>query len=201
MTETDRRDRRVIASPAAYWEPLWAAGRRYRQITDTEVQLLAEHLGPGRGRPALDVGCGDGSLTRHLHDRLGYRTTGIDCAPSAIDLAAHTGPGTGDQPRYQVMDFATADLSTLPDPAYAVITCRLVVRFITDKDAFVDRVRQLLAPGGTFWVVTELADRRADDDPLKSLGITAADVELLTSRWSTVKVVDLDRLACFALHP
>lgn len=191
----------MIASPAAYWEPLWAVGRRYRQITDTEVQLLAENLGPGRGRPALDVGCGDGSLARHLHDRLGYRTTGIDCAPSAITLAAHTGPGTADRPRFQVMDFATDDLSELPDPAYAVITCRLVFRFITDKGAFVDRVRQLLAPGGIFWVVTELADRRADDDPLKSLGITAADVELLTSRWSTVKVVDLDRLACFALHP
>ncbi|MEU2427269.1 hypothetical protein ABZ619_40775 [Streptomyces sp. NPDC007851] len=50
-------------------------------------------------------------------------------------------------------------------------------------------------------MVTELADRRADDDPLKSLGITASDVELLTSRWSRADVVDLDRLACFALRP
>ncbi|MER5795808.1 class I SAM-dependent methyltransferase [Streptomyces sp. NPDC001980] len=189
----------MIDSPIAYWEPLWARGRRYRQITDAEDQLLAEHLGPGRGRPALDVGCGDGSLCRHLHDRLGYRTTGIDCAPSAIALA--TGPVAGDQPQFQVMDFATDDLSELSDPAYPVITCRLVFRFITDKGAFVDRVRQLLAPGGIFWVVTELADRRADDDPLKSLGITASDIELLTSRWSTVKVVDLDHLACFALRP
>ncbi|WP_030324744.1 hypothetical protein [Streptomyces sp. NRRL B-3229] len=49
-------------------------------------------------------------------------------------------------------------------------------------------------------VVTRLADRRADDDPRKSLGITAADVELLISGWSDVKAVDLDRLACFALH-
>ncbi|WP_331753362.1 class I SAM-dependent methyltransferase (plasmid) [Streptomyces sp. NBC_00637] len=187
----------MITSPVAYWEPLWAAGRRYRQITDTEVQLLAEHLGPGQGRPALDVGCGDGSLARHLHDHLGYRTTGIDCAPSAIATAT----AVGDHPQFQVMDFATDDLSSLPDPAYALITCRLAFRFITDKGAFLDRVRQLLAPGGTFWVVTELAERRADDDPLKSLGITTSDVELLTSRWSTATIVDLDRLACFALHP
>ncbi|MFE0356563.1 hypothetical protein ACFW2K_22335 [Streptomyces nigra] len=81
------------------------------------------------------------------------------------------------------------------------VACRLVFRFIADKDTFLNRVRQLLVPGGTFWVVTELADRRADDDPLKSLGITAPDVELLTSRWSTVAAVDLDRLACFALRP
>lgn len=189
----------MIASPVDYWEPLWASGRRYRQITNTEAQLLADHLGPGRGRPALDVGCGDGSLTRHLHDQLGYRAVGIDCAPSAISLATDASPAV-DRPHFQVMDFATDRLDELPDPAYAVITCRLVFRFITDKDIFLDRVRQLLVPGGTFWVVTELADRRTDDDPLKSLGITAPDVELLTSRWSTVTAVDLDRLACFALH-
>ncbi|MGC9544851.1 class I SAM-dependent methyltransferase [Streptomyces sp. UG1] len=191
----------MIASPVHYWEPLWASGRRYRQITDTETQLLADHLGPGRGRPALDVGCGDGALARHLHHQLGYQTIGVDCAPSAITLATNADPGSSDQPRFQVMDFTTDDLTELPDPAYAVITCRLVFRFINDKALFLDQVRQLLVPGGTFWVVTELADRRDDDDPLKSLGITAPDVELLTARWSTVTAVDLDRLACFALRP
>ncbi|MDG9720455.1 class I SAM-dependent methyltransferase [Streptomyces sp. DH24] len=191
----------MTASPVDYWEPLWASGRRYRQITDTETRLLAGHLGPGHGRPALDVGCGDGALARHLHHQLGYRTTGIDCAPSAVTVATDAGPNSSRQPRFQVMDFAADDLSELPDPAYAVITCRLVFRFITDKAVFLEKVRQLLVPGGTFWMVTELADRRADDDPLKSLGITTPDVELLTARWSTVTAVDLDRLACFALRP
>ncbi|MFF3967307.1 hypothetical protein ACFYZI_37860 [Streptomyces griseorubiginosus] len=49
--------------------------------------------------------------------------------------------------------------------------------------------------------MTELADRRTDDDPRKGLGITASDVEILTYGWSNVKAVDLDRLACFVLHP
>ncbi|MFD7013997.1 class I SAM-dependent methyltransferase [Streptomyces sp. NPDC059928] len=187
----------MIESPRAYWEPLWASGRRYRHITDTEERLLAQHLGPGHGRPALDIGCGAGDLARHLHHQLGYRTTGIDCAPSAIDIATDAGDG----PRFQVIDFATDDLTALPDPAFAVITCRLVYRFIADKAAFLNRVRQTLAPGGTFRVVTELADRRKDDDPLKRLGITAPEAELLTSRWSTVTSVDLDQLACYALRP
>ena len=190
----------MTASPVDYWEPLWAVGRRYRQITSAETRLLADHLGPGHERPALDVGCGDGALARHLHHELGYRATGIDCAPSAIALASQASPAA-DRPRFQVMDFATNPLDELPDPAYAVITCRLLFRFITDKAVFLDRVRQLLVPGGTFWVVTELTDRRADDDPLKNLGITASDVELLTSHWSTVTAVDLDRLACYALCP
>ncbi|MFF4205613.1 class I SAM-dependent methyltransferase [Streptomyces sp. NPDC001668] len=191
----------MSASAADYWEPRWAAGRRYRQITGTEAQLMAEHLGQGHGRPALDVGCGDGSLVRHLHHQLGYRSTGIDCAPSAIALATDGAAGTGDHPQFRVMDFATDDLGELPEKAYAVIACRLVFRFITDKAGFLERVRQLLVPGGTFWVVTELADRRSNDDPLKSLGITAPDVELLTARWSSVTAADLDLLACFALRP
>ncbi|MFF7166917.1 class I SAM-dependent methyltransferase [Streptomyces sp. NPDC008086] len=191
----------MITSPVDYWEPRWASGRRYRQITDAETQLLADHLGPGHGRPALDAGCGDGALARHLHHQLGYRTIGVDCAPSAITVAMDAEPGSSDQPRFQVMDFAADDVSQLPDPAYAVITCRLVFRFIADKAGFLDQVRQLLVPGGTFWVVTELADRRADNDPLKDLGITAPDVELLTARWSSVTAVNLDQLACFALRP
>ncbi|MCX5173853.1 MULTISPECIES: class I SAM-dependent methyltransferase [Streptomyces] len=190
----------MTQSTVAYWEPLWASGRRYRKITDPERQLLAEHLGPGHSRPALDIGCGDGLLARHLHDPLGYRSTGIDCAPSAIALA-DTGHREDGQPHFQVMDFATDDLSELPDPAYAVITCRLAYKFFTDKAAFLDRVRQLLVPGGIFWVVTELADRRDDDDPLQRLGITSHDREVLTSDWSTVTTVDLDLLACFALRP
>ncbi|MFJ9360795.1 hypothetical protein [Streptomyces mirabilis] len=45
------------------------------------------------------------------------------------------------------------------------------------------------------------ADRRDETDPLKALGITAPKAEVLTSRWSAVKCVNLDRLACFALRP
>ncbi|MGW0206670.1 class I SAM-dependent methyltransferase [Streptomyces sp. NPDC003233] len=132
----------MIASPLDYWEPLWASGRRYREITDIEAQLLADHLGPGRGRPALDVGCGDNSLTRHLHDQLRYRASGIDCAPSAIALATGTAPAAH-RPHFQVMDFATDRLDELPDSAYAVTTCRLVFRFLTHKDIVLNRIRQL----------------------------------------------------------
>lgn len=191
----------MIDSPRAYWEPLWAVGRRYRQINDAEAGLLTEHLGAGRGRPALDIGSGDGMLAQHLHDHLGYQVTGIDCAPSAVSLATTAADGADGRPCFQVMDFATDDLSLLPAPAYAVITCRLVYRFVADKPAFLDRVRRVLAPGGMVWVVTELADRRAADDPLKALGITATETEVLTSGWSRVTSVDLDHLACYVLRP
>ncbi|MFD5004061.1 class I SAM-dependent methyltransferase [Streptomyces mutabilis] len=189
----------MTTASSAYWEPLWSRGRRYRRITDAEARLLDEHLGPGHGRPALDIGTGDGALARFLHHRLGYRATGIDFAPSAVALAAaqDTVPG----PSWQCMDFAADDLSALPDTAYAVITCRLVYRWVEDKPAFLDRVRRLLPPGGTFWAVTEIAGRRGDGDPLAHLGTGAAEAETLTAGWSAVRVVDLDVLRCYALRP
>ncbi|MEU0715630.1 class I SAM-dependent methyltransferase [Streptomyces lavendulocolor] len=187
------------ASPA-YWEPLWADGRRYRQLCETEKQLMAQHLGPGKGRPALDIGSGDGSLACHLHHELGYRTTGVDCSPSALALAAAQDTGSG--PTWHCADITTDDLTTLPEPAYALVTCRLVYRWMDDKSGFLDRVRQLLAPGGTFWVVTEVAGRRTTTDPdLLGLGIPPADAELLTTGWSVVRTADLGVLCCYTLRP
>ncbi|MGA5411867.1 hypothetical protein ACPCSC_32010 [Streptomyces lavendulocolor] len=99
------------------------------------------------------------------------------------------------------MDVTTNDLRGLPEPAYAVVTCRLVHRCIHDRAAFLDRVRRLLAPGGSLWVVTEIAGRRAATDPLQNLGIPLAEAELLTAGWSAVHTADLDVLRCYALHP
>ncbi|GLW47144.1 hypothetical protein Stsp02_28060 [Streptomyces sp. NBRC 14336] len=191
----------MTSSAEAYWDPLWAGGRRYRRMTDAESALLAEHLGPGHGRPALDIGCGDGELARHLHHLLGYRTTGIDCSPSALALAAAEGPGPRPGPTWRRLDFAVGDLRQLPDEAYAVVTCRLVYRWMDDKPAFLDRVRSVLAPGGIFWVVAEVAGRRPGSDPRAHLAITESEAELLTSGWSVVRTADLDVLRCFALRP
>ncbi|MCE0444826.1 class I SAM-dependent methyltransferase [Streptomyces tricolor] len=121
--------------------------------------------------------------------------------PTAIALAAAQDPGSDIVPVWQRMDITTDDLGTLPEPAYAAITCRLVYRWIDDKAAFLNRVRHLLAPGGTFWVVTEIAGHRHATDPLQNLGITPAQAELLTAGWSAVHTADLDVLRCYALCP
>ncbi|MCD2468607.1 class I SAM-dependent methyltransferase [Streptomyces sp. MBT42] len=159
-----------MTSTGGYWEPLWAQGRRYRRLDDAETRLMTDHLGPGRRRLALDIGTGDGTLACHLHHQLGYRTTGIDCSSNAISLAAaqDTGPAPG--PVWKYTDITATDLTEHPDPAYALITCRLVYRWMDDKRSIVNRVRRLLAPGGTFWVVTEIDSRRASTHPSRVSG-------------------------------
>ena len=185
-------------NPADYWDPLWASGRRYRGLGPEEQQLTRRFLGAGRGRPALDIGCGAGALARYLHADLGYRTTAIDCSSAALKIAqaeqtANDGPG------FYQLDIETDDTSVLPDAGYALVTCRLVFAFIKDKPAFLDHIRCLLPPGGTFWLVTPLAERLPEER--KSIGITMQQAELLTAPWSSVRSEDLDSMRCYALHP
>ncbi|MFJ9800086.1 class I SAM-dependent methyltransferase [Streptomyces wuyuanensis] len=185
---------------ATHWESLWAEGRRYRRLDSVETSLLEKHLGPGGGRPALDIGCGDGSLARRL-SQLGYRATGVDCSPSAIALAAEQTAGPGPDPMWRCMDITSDDLGTLTESPFDVVTCRLVYRWMDDKAAFINRVRRLLAPGGTFWVVTEIAGRRTVAGPSQGLGITPEEAETLTAGWATVRTEDMDVLRCYALRP
>ncbi len=123
---------------AAYWEPVWQEGRRYRTISEAESEALRRHLGPGRDRPALDIGCGNGALTARLA-QLGYRTTGIDCAPTAVATAQANHPHL----TFMLRNFDTNSPARLPHPAFSVIACRLVYRWIPDKSGFRDRVRSL----------------------------------------------------------
>ncbi|MFJ4570628.1 class I SAM-dependent methyltransferase [Streptomyces sp. NPDC088846] len=160
-----------------------------------EAEALREQLGTGRDRLALDLGCGAGELTRSLV-RLGYRTTGIDCAPSAVATARATNPDL----EIQLFDFEAGDLSQLPHSAFAAITCRLVYRWIDDKPAFLSRIRGLLAPGGTLWVVTSVHDPA--QGPPGLWDTPAADIELLTTGWSSAHVSKLDpSFHCYALRP
>lgn len=180
---------------ASYWEPVWQRGSRYRAIDRAETEALGRHLGAGRGRPALDIGCGEGALTAHLAE-LGYRAVGVDCSPTAVASALVRHPAAD----IRVFDFDADDAAHLPHPAFAVITCRLVYRWAADKPGFLSRVRALLAPGGVFWVVTSVHDpSRGAPRPWDC---DAADVELLTTGWSKVHVHELDpSFHCYRLRP
>ncbi|GHF70697.1 hypothetical protein GCM10010218_59970 [Streptomyces mashuensis] len=182
-----------IDNPAAYWGELWTSGRRYTRLSAPETALLSQYAGPGRERLALDIGCGDGALTRHLAG-LGYQATGLDCTPAAPALTERsTGPV-----RYHCADIEAQQPPPLPQRAHALITTRLVYAFIKDKPAFLSRIRGLLAPGGLFWVVTPMA--RSLPPNHASIGITGEDEELLTSPWAMVRATDVGILRCYALR-
>jgi len=64
-----------------------------------QVATLAVRLGSGRGKTALDLGCGEGRHTIHLARR-GYDVTGLDLEPLALREAKARARQSGVQARF-----------------------------------------------------------------------------------------------------
>jgi len=99
---------------------------------------------PAPGRRTIDIGCGEGRLTRHLKE-LGHNVIGIDTSPSLIAAARGLDPS---------LDIRLADAAALPfDDASA----DLAIAFMSlhDMNAMPAAMREaarVLQPGGRFCV-------------------------------------------------
>jgi SAM-dependent methyltransferase len=95
---------------------------------------------PPPGRRTVDIGCGEGRLTRDLR-QLGHRVIGIDASPSLLAAAREVDPS---------MDFCLADAAALP---LADAVADLAVAFMSLHDievmpAAIREVARILEPGG-----------------------------------------------------
>ncbi|MFM8529674.1 MAG: class I SAM-dependent methyltransferase [Ilumatobacteraceae bacterium] len=104
----------------------------------------------------LDVGCGDGQISR-LASRLGAsRVVGIDPTWNQVRVAAERGAGTGsgsDTVRSQPPPvFARAGAADLPfaDGSFDAVVACLVFEHIRDVDEAIAEVARVLRPGGRF---------------------------------------------------
>ncbi|WP_408051411.1 class I SAM-dependent methyltransferase [Streptomyces sp. HO565] len=180
---------------ASYGEPVRRRGRRHRAVDGAESEAMRRHLGAGRGRPALDIGCGEGELTAHL-DRLGHRATGIDCSPTAAAAARERRPGL-DLRAMASTSSSPAGCLTPPSPSWRAGSRTAGP---PTNPPFCPGCRRLLAPGGVFRVVTSL--HASGQGPPRSWDAGTADVERLTARWSRARVSELEpSFRCYALRP
>ena len=146
----------AAGQPTAWFDRLYAeaaAGAVDMPWSRTEphpllVRRLDEHAGePGR---ACVVGCGLGADAEFLARR-GWRTTGFDLSPTAVDQARARHPGSA-------VEYRVADLLSLPDDLVGAFD--LVVEIHTlqampnpPRAAAARGVASLLAAGGTLFVV------------------------------------------------
>jgi len=107
----------------------------WRYHRDQFLNLL-----PSPGRLTVDIGCGEGRLTRHLKE-LGHRIIGVDASPSLVAAARGSDPS---------MDIRIADAAALPfDDASADLAIAFMSLHDTDALAHtIGEIARILAPEG-----------------------------------------------------
>jgi SAM-dependent methyltransferase len=88
----------------------------------------------------VDIGCGEGRLTRHLKG-LGHRVTGIDASPTLVAAAREADPA---------MDVRLADAAALPleDAAADLAVAFMALHDIDPMPAAVREIARVLEPSG-----------------------------------------------------
>jgi SAM-dependent methyltransferase len=158
-------DRSPEHDAAQHWESHAAEWTRWAREPGHDVfwlyrQQFREFL-PAAGRSTLEIGCGEGRISRELTD-LGHRVTATDISPTL--LAAAEEAGSAD--RYQV-----ADAAALPfdDDEFDRVVAYNVLMDVPDMPAAVAEAARVLDPGGrlTISIVHPFVDRGAfaDDGP------------------------------------
>lgn len=149
MTDSDSPDRRIIESWGCNAEP-WIRAVRAREIESrrlaTDQAILDAVLGRNP-RSVLDVGCGEGWLTRRLSEA-GVETLGVDIVPELIDAAREAGGG-----HYRVVSYEEIVAGAL-DVSVDVAVCNFSLIGGSVVDDLVASVPAMLNRGGSLIVQT-----------------------------------------------
>jgi trans-aconitate methyltransferase len=124
-------------SSSQTWDPAGYA-RNARFVSDLSAPVV-ELLAPRPGERILDLGCGDGALTKQLVER-GCEVVGIDSSEAFVAAARTLGVDA------RVMN--AADLSFRDE--FDAVFSNAVLHWIKDADPMLAGVFRALRPGGRF---------------------------------------------------
>jgi 2-polyprenyl-3-methyl-5-hydroxy-6-metoxy-1,4-benzoquinol methylase len=152
----DRINREEVYSTADFWNAKARAyeGSAVSMFVNRNLNEFCERdqftfidncLGDIRGRNILDIGCGTGRLSRHLHDR-GACVTGVDFAADAIALAKQRSEGRSI--RFEVISVFDLPDNRSFDDVVALGCLSAACRTRTEFSNVVLCIYKILAPGG-----------------------------------------------------
>ncbi|WP_433240907.1 class I SAM-dependent methyltransferase [Streptosporangium sp. CA-135522] len=125
---------------------------------------------------ALDIGCGDGLLTRKLAGRA-RQATGVDRSAEMIRLARERGAHAGNV-AFVEADFLDDAQGRFPEGKYDFVSAVAVVHHM-DFEAAVTRMARLLAPGGRLAIVGLAGNHTALDWIISGAGVPASRIQAL----------------------
>ena len=119
------------------WDPAQYA-RNARFVSDLGGPVV-ELLAPKPGERILDLGCGDGVLTRKLAE-LGCELVGVDSSPAQVEAARQLG-----------LDARVMSAEALPfHEEFDAVFSNAVLHWIQNADAMIAAVHRALRPSGRF---------------------------------------------------
>jgi ubiquinone/menaquinone biosynthesis C-methylase UbiE len=101
---------------------------------------VLEWLAPQPGERILDLGCGDGKLTKRLA-ATGVTVIGIDASPEMVEAARALGVPA---------DKGSAESLPYPDHVFEAVFSNAALHWVRGQDEMMDQVRRVLRPGGRF---------------------------------------------------
>ena len=139
----DRARRAGQFGPDAYAD--WRASS-LGEITETlEWRLIQRLAGEITGCAVLDVGCGDGALTRAFWHRGAARVAGCDTDPRMIARAGAQRAQVGADIVYGV---ARAEQLPFRDESFDLVTMITVLAFVPEPELALREIARVLKPGG-----------------------------------------------------
>lgn len=124
-------------SSAQTWDPTTYA-RNARFVSDLGAPVV-ELLAPKYGERILDLGCGDGALTKKLVD-LGCKVVAVDSSPAQVEAAGKLG-----------LDAHVMSAEALPfREEFDAVFSNAVLHWIKRADLVIAEVYRSLRPGGRF---------------------------------------------------
>ncbi len=116
------------------------------------LAVFAELVRAGGVEPAVDVGCGPGRLTAHLHG-LGLDVFGVDLSPGMLEVARREYPGL----RFEVGSMLSLDVA---DEALGGVLAYYSTIHVPDErlPAVLAEFVRVLAPGGHLLLAFQVGD-------------------------------------------